>query len=305
MNLNYTYFCQKNSSMKQLAVKNITLLSFASLFFLSTSCSNPKTEKEISDSEAMLSDSLRIDSLSQEKKELIDFKFFTSLANLPSPFEVVSDLSKYKAPFKEELLNPASNTDKYLLSFKKEINFGVLGVDLAYINFYNQNQKTVKYFLAVQGLAKDLNIENVFNLYADRYQSNSDNQDSLVAIVDNIFNETDAYLRTNDRYLVASHIMAGAIIEVNYISINLLKEIPKTEENKLLYEKIYNENLGIFHLISLYEEYTDKDSKALHTNMKSYKKEYDAIIKSPEDLTPANIDKAIVLINKLRSTLVN
>jgi len=291
--------------MKKVSAKNIALLTVASLFFLSTSCNNPPSEQSQQDAEALLSDSLRIDSLSKEKKELIDFKFFTSLANLPSPFEVVNDLSKYKAPFKAELLNPASNTEKYLLSYKKEINFGVLGVDLAYINFYNQNQKTVQYFLAVQGLAKDLNIESVFNQYAERYQSNSDNQDSLVAIVDNIFNETDAYLRENDRYLVASHIMAGAIIEVNYISINLLKEIPKTPENAVLYEKIYNENLGIFHLINLYEEYTDKDSKELLANMKSYKKEYDSIIKSPDDLTPANVEKAIVLINKLRSGLVN
>ncbi|MBK7888922.1 MAG: hypothetical protein IPJ86_17010 [Bacteroidetes bacterium] len=291
--------------MKKLSAKNIALLTVASMFFLSTSCNNPPSEQSQQDAEALLSDSLRIDSLSKEKKELIDFKFFTSLANLPSPFEVVNDLSKYKAPFKAELLNPASNTEKYLLSYKKEINFGVLGVDLAYINFYNQNQKTVQYFLAVQSLAKDLNIESVFNQYAERYQSNSDNQDSLVSIVDNIFNETDAYLRENDRYLVASHIMAGAIIEVNFISINLLKEIPKTAENAVLYEKIYNENLGIFHLINLYEEYTDKDSKELLANMKSYKKEYDSIIKSPDDLTPANVDKAIVLITKLRSGLVN
>jgi hypothetical protein len=291
--------------MKKVSAKNIALLTVASMFFLSTSCNNPPSEQSQQDAEALLSDSLRIDSLSKEKKELIDFKFFTSLANLPSPFEVVNDLSKYKAPFKAELLNPASNTEKYLLSYKKEINFGVLGVDLAYINFYNQNQKTVQYFLAVQSLAKDLNIESVFNQYAERYQSNSDNQDSLVSIVDNIFNETDAYLRENDRYLVASHIMAGAIIEVNFISINLLKEIPKTAENAVLYEKIYNENLGIFHLINLYEEYTDKDSKQLLANMKSYKKEYDSIIKSPDDLTPANVDKAIVLITKLRSGLVN
>ncbi len=291
--------------MKKVTVKNIAILSVVTMTFLSSACKNPPTEQEQNAKEAALSDSMRIDSLSQEKKELIDFKFFTSLANLPSPFEVINDLSKYKAPFKEELLNPAGNTEKYLLSFKKEINFGVLGVDLAYINFYNQNQKTVKYFLAVQGLAKDLNFENVFNQYADRYQSNSDNQDSLVSIVDNIFNETDAYLRKNDRYLVASHIMAGAIIEVNYLSLNLLNDIPKSAENSALYEKIYNENLGIFHLINLYEEYTDKDSKALHASMKAYKKSYDAIIKSPEDLTPENIEKAKILIGQLRSTLIN
>ncbi len=289
--------------MKKVVRVSFALCCFAA--FLVSSCKNTSDNQEGGAEEIALSDSMRIDSLDQQKKELIDFKFFTSLANLPSPFEVVNDLSKFKAPFNGDLLNPASNTDKYLVSFKKEVNFGVLGVDLAYINFYNQNQKTVQYFLAVQGLAKDLNIESVFNQYAERYQSNSDNEDSLVSIVDNIFNETDAYLRNNDRYLVASHIMAGALIEVNYLSLNLIKQIPKTAENTVLYEKIYNENLGIFHLINLYEEYTDKDSRALLDNMKAYKKDYDAIIKSPEDLTPENIDKAIVLINKLRSGLVN
>ncbi len=289
--------------MKKVKSNYIAVLCSLSMI-LYTSCSNPTKDHATEANTTSLSDSSRIDSLSADKKQLIDFKFSTAVINLPSPFEVVNDLFVYKAPFKSELLNPSTNSEKYLVSFKKEINFGILGVDLSYINFYNQNQETVAYFNAVQGIAKDLNIENVFNEFADRYKSNADNHDSLVAIVDNIFNQTDAYLKKNDRYLVASNVMAGAIIEVNYLSLNLIKDMPKTPENAKLFEKVYNENSGIFHLISLYEEYTDKDSKALLASMKEYKKGYEGIISAANDLTPEKIEKAVVMIDKLRGNLI-
>ncbi len=289
--------------MKKVKPICFAILCSTGLVLMCTSCNN-NSEKESAEKAVALSDSTRIDSLSSDKKQLIDFKFSTAVINLPSPFEVVNDLYFYKAPFNNELLNKSDNSEKYLVNFKKEVNFGILGIDLAYINFYNQNQQTVEYFNAVQGLAKELNIENVFNQFADRYKTNSDNHDSLVSIVDNIFNETDAYLKKNDRYLVASNIMAGAIIEVNYLSLNLIKSMPRTAENEKLFEKVYNENGGIYHLISLYEEFTDKDSKALLLSMKEYKKGYDGLITSTSDLTPEKIEKAIVLISKLRGSLV-
>lgn len=279
------------------------LLSVLGLPLLLNSCSPAKQDANAgsgSDSAAVIS----TDTMSAEKIQAIDFKFSTAYVNLPSPFEVVHDLYRYQAPFRKELLNPIDNASKYAKSFRKEINFGIYGVDLAYINFYGQNQGTADYYNVVQGLARDMNIETVFGNYADRYKNNADRQDSLVSIVDNMYTDVDAYLRKSERYTVASNVMAGSIIEVCYLSLNLLKDMPRTEANTAFFEKVHNENTGIFHLIKLFEEYPDKDSKALLAALKTYKTGYDNVIKSPADMNPDNIDKAIALAGTLRSGLI-
>ncbi|MBC7553204.1 MAG: hypothetical protein H7257_04430 [Taibaiella sp.] len=269
-----------------------------------TSCKNGGDDNTQKAQDTVLSDAQRIDSLTTEKKNDIDFKFATLAANLPSPFDVVNDLYSYKAPYKADLLNPTANAEKYTTPFKKEINFGVYGIDLAYINFYGQNQEMLNYYNTIQKLAQDLNIASISEAYAERFKTNANNHDSVVVIVDNIFSATDAYLSKNDRYLVASHIIAGSIVEVNYLSLNLLKDIKRTPETEKLFVKVYNENLALYHLINLYEKYTDKDSKMLLENIKVYRKSYDEIIKSADDMNAENITKAAAMITTLRNKLI-
>ncbi len=266
-----------------------------------TSCKNGNSDKAANTADTSLSDAKRIDSLTSQKKKEIDFKFATLEANIPSPFDVVNDLHGYNAPFKKELLNPESNVEKYASTFKKEVNFGIYGIDLAYINFYGQNQDMMKYFTTIQKIAEDLNIDKVFDGFAERFKANSENHDSVVTIVDNVFNATDDYLNKNDRYLVASHVIAGSVIEVNYLSLNLIKDFKRGADNEKLFVKVFNENLAIYHMINLFEKFTDKDSKELLASMKTYRTAYDGIIKSAADLTPENINKAIVLIDEMRN----
>ena len=97
--------------------------------------------------------------------------------------------------------------------------------------------------------------------------------------------------------------MAGALIEINYLSLNLLKDTKKTADNTQFFDKVYQENLYIYHVIKLLEEYKDADSKALLAELKNYSKDYDSIIKTSTDLTPEKISKAAGLISTLRNNL--
>jgi len=290
--------------MKKKKIIFASLLYVALALLLFSSCNNNSGEKAKSSIDSALTDSKQIDSLTAKKKKVIEYKFATVEANFPSPFEIVNDLHKYDAPFNKELLNPFSNVDKYITSYKKEVNFGIYGIDLAYINFYGKNQAMISYYTAIQKIAKDLNMDKVFDEYAMRFKSNSDNHDSVLSIVDNVFNETDRYLRKNERFVAASHILAGALIELNYLSLNLVRDIKRTSDNGPFFEKIYNENLYIYHLIKLFEEYTDKDSKDLLSSLKSYSTAYNEIIKTNHDLTPEKINKVILLTNDLRNKMI-
>ena len=278
-------------------------LVLASAVFFS-SCGGNSGDKTAGSNNATGTTPVKTDSAAIQKKETIEFKFATAEANLPAPFEVVKDVTGYQATYKPELLNPTTNADSYISTFKKEVNMGIYGIDLAYVNFYGQNQELLHYFVTIQKIAKDLNFDKVFDDYSNRFKSNSGNKDSVVKIVDNVFESSDAYLKKNDKYLSASHILAGALIEINYLSLNLLKDTKRTDANNKFFDKVFQENLYIYHLIKLLEEYTDADSKALLSSLKSYRADYDAKIKSAADLTPENINKVTGLITTLRNGLV-
>lgn len=184
------------------------------------------------------------------------------------------------------------------------MNYGVYGIDLAYTNFYGQNQALLNYYIATKKLAEGLNIEETFNEFANSFNKNSSNKDSIVQIVDKAYNETDAYLKKNERYLAASHVLAGVLIEVNFISLSLLQDMKQDTSNEKLFEKIYNEKLYIYYLVKLFEEYTDRDSKALLSELQSFKKMYDDSVKSPGDLTSENITKVLSQLSSIRAKLV-
>jgi|GEM_PF-1018621 len=268
------------------------------------SCGNSGSDSKKTDIDTVSVDTKKADSLNKAKQKAIAFKFQTTEANLPAPFEVINDVAGFQANFNKDLINPYNNVDKYVSSYKKAVNLGIYGIDLAYVNFYGQNQDMLHYFGSIQKLSKDLNFDNVFNTFADRFKNNSGNKDSVIHLADDAFSQTDDYLRKSDKILVSSHIMAGALIELNYLSLNLLKNTTKTAANDTFYEKIYNEKLYIYHLTNLFKEYTDADSKKLYAALDNYRTEYDNLVKSPADLTPENINKTLKLVEAIRNDLV-
>jgi hypothetical protein len=284
-----------------------TLVTVAAVGLVLTafnSCNNAAPEQSTAKADSAMSDTRRIDSLNAKKRTAIEFKFSTLEDNLPAPFSIVNDIYSFNVAFKGELLNPPANLSKYTSTYKKEVNYGVYGLDLGYISFYGHNQDLLNFYASTKTLSEQLNVSKVFDQFADRFKANSSNKDSVIGIVDNVYKETDDYLKKNDRFLAASHILAGALIELNYLSLNLIKDVPQTEANGKLFEKVYIENLYIYHLMKLYEEFKDKDSQSLLADMKAYSKSYSEIIKGAKDMTPANVNKAVSLITDLRNKLV-
>ena len=243
------------------------------------------------------------DSLATAKKKKIAMDFQIMEANLPDHFDVIKDISSRQIPFKQELINASANADAYTTTLKKEVNMGIYAVDLMYVNYYSKNQDLLNYFGVLRKLAKDLQFDNVFDKYAQRFQSNADKKDTVVEIVNGVFNQTDDYLNKNDRYVDASHIFAGSMIEVCYLSLNLINSVKKAPDYDKLLERVYNENRTIFDLINLFEESTDEGSKTLLAGLKAYKQAYDQVIKAPTDLTHDNVAKVMPSINEIRNKM--
>lgn len=192
--------------------------------------------------------------------EVVDFKFHVYLANIPSPFETIYELSRVKAPFNKKLINSLDNESKYITSSKKALNYGVYGVDLAYLATNEQFKELPKYFKTTRNIANSLNTAESFDkVVGKRLESNWENKDTITRLMDEAFEATDAYLSNNQRQLIAIQILTGGWVESQNVLFSVMKDLEKNVKYDNIY-KILNEQR--FHLKSITELLMKYDNKA-------------------------------------------
>lgn len=277
------------------------ILIICALVIFAQSCSQNKPENttdEFADTTTTVPDSVKM-----KEQEMLDFKFFYTIANLPSPMEMINAIYQNKVPFNKDLLNPAGRVNDYSTAFKKAVNYGIYGIDMAYAAFYGQNQDLLDYYASSKKMAEKLNVQETFDRFTSSFMENEQNRDSLVKIIDKAYTETDNYLRSNRRVEVASHVLAGSIVEALYLSVELMKNTDQSKENAGMFEKIYNEKLYLDNLINLFSDLKKYPSSAAFLEqLKSIKNAYEGI-KSPADLTKENMAKLSAAITPVRNDL--
>lgn len=281
------------------------LLSSICIFcaiFMASSC-NRSPEHAANDEFTDTTSGVR-DSATIKAEEMLDFKFFYTIANLPSPMEMINSIYQNKLPFSKDLLNSPDKASEYSSGFKKAVNYGVYGIDMAYAAFYGQNQDLINYYTTTKKMAEKLNVQETFDRFTSSFMDNEQNKDSLVKIIDRAYAETDQYLRSNRRVEVASHVLAGSIIEALYLSVELLRDEARTPKSNELYDKIYNQKLYLKNLIDLFSDLQKYPSSA---GLLAQLKQIDAVfseIKTQEDLTKENMGKLSVVVSAVRNDLV-
>jgi hypothetical protein len=105
--------------------------------------------------------------------------------------------------------------------------------------------------------------------------------------------------------MAASQTLAGAIIEAEYLCVELMKNEAQNEENKMIFEKIYNQKLYLDNLISLFGELkTDKDCAKFLNELKVQRAFFDGI-PTAADLTSDNMAKLSAAVTRTRNSLIN
>jgi dihydroorotate dehydrogenase len=278
-------------------------LAFGFILFAAASCSNnaqqEKTTDEFADTAAT-----EVDSVKAKEREKLEFKFFFTIANLPSPMEMINAIYENNIPFNKDLLNSSSRASDYTTAYKKAVNYGIYGIDMSYTAFYGQNQDLLDYYSTTKKMAEKLGVQETFDKFTTSFRENSNNRDSLVKIIDRAYTETDSYLRSNRRLEVASHVLAGSIVEVQFLSIELLKNMERTAANADLYERVYNQKLYLQNLIGLFSDLKKYPSSAqLLEQLKGVQKVFDTV-KSPEELTKDNLNKMAAAIGAVRADMI-
>ncbi len=288
---------------KHLFMKNqlSKLILFSAICLLAVACNTKKPEAttdEFSDTVGTVKDSA-----TRKAEERLDFKFFYTLANLPSPMDMINAIYKNKVPFNKDLLNPADKASDYSSGFKKAVNYGIYGIDMAYAAFYGQNQDLLDYYSTTKKMAEKLSVQETFDRFTSSFMDNEQNKDSLLKIIDRAYSETDNYLRSNRRVEVAAHVLAGSIIEAQYLSVELMKTADRIPANADMFQKIFNQKLYLENLINLFSDLTKYPSSAAFlAQLKTIKAAFDEV-KTVEDLNKVSMQKLSLVIAPVRNDL--
>lgn len=239
---------------------------------LTGSCSN-KSGEENKEQTAETKDTMPV-------SEVATFQFTYTIANLPPPMQVLDEFSKSKLEVNTSLLNPAESADKYMTSLKQAMNYGIYGVDLGYLVVNNRTLDAIKYYNTAKKLAAQLGMEETFNQFVNRFESNSNNRDSLTRVIDDAYSATDAYLRSNKRLETASQVLAGSWLECQYLTVKSLLTATRNADNEILYKRVWEQRLYLDNITKLLSEFADNDE------VKKIKSDYEALLtiyKEPSD----------------------
>lgn len=272
-------------------LKNLIALSAAFAVFSFTACNTGNETKTDA-----LTDTIPGDAAAEPVNPEAEFKFTYTIANLPSPLQILDEFAQSGLPVNVSLLNSTENARKYQTSLKLAFNYGIYGIDLGYCVTNNRTLETIKYYSTCKQLAEQLNLSETFNRFVTRFESNAENKDSLSRIIDEAYAATDAYLRNNERLLNASQALAGSWLEAQYITVNLLKNAERNESTEKLFQRIWEQRFYLDNIAQLLEQFKgDKELEKIHSDFSSLL----AIYKEPAEATAINKD----FLNKLGAKL--
>ncbi len=176
------------------------------------------------------------------------YKFNNTLFSIPSPYEVSILMKNAGIEFNPNIVNPSGNAQTYTDNFKKSINLGVYGADLAYLNMNNQIPQSGKYFATVKIIAEELQISGAFEVETiRRIESNMGNEDSLLYILSKAYRNSDKYLKENNREDIGALVLAGGWIE----SLYFLSEVAQETQNKEIINRLGEQKYPLENLIKI------------------------------------------------------
>jgi hypothetical protein len=247
------------------------LLFLAMLGIVLTGCNRgPKSEGNGSDE---FEASGTLDPEIQEQLNTAKRIFYS----LPSPLETAMLIKNAGAEYDEDLMNPISNTSKYITSRSKALNLGIYSTDLSYASLFDQSQATMDYIEAAKDMADGLNIlDAIDEETVNQLEEQINNRDAIIDIISETLMNSSSFLKENDLEGTASVVLVGGWMEGLYIASSLVPE-GNLEDNKLV-QRIVDQKLSLDIMISLLESSPDDaDAQAVLEDVKALKTIFDKI----------------------------
>ena len=212
-----------------------------SLLILASCGSN---SEKVTDSETTDEDTLKMDTIRNQIKEFVHI--------FPSHLKVAMMFKNAGLKYDPTLLLPSAGNSKLVTSYDKAFGLGFYGVDMAYTAINNQTQSSINLLKVSKSLSQDIGLESVYesNKYVEKFEANLNNVDSLSDIIADLFAESDAFLKDNDKLDVTLLTFAGGWTESVYLAASLAK----SSKNKAITEMIGDQLVSLNPLIKLLGE---------------------------------------------------
>lgn len=273
------------------------LLCFVALGLILTGCNRgPKSEGEGS---GEFEASATLDSETQEQLNTAKRIFYS----LPSPLETAMLIKNAGAEYDEDLMNPTSNSSKYITSKSKALNLGIYSTDLSYASLFDQSQATLDYIGAAKEMADGLNIlDAIDEETVNRLEEQINNRDAIIDIISETLMNSSSFLKENDLEGTASVVLVGGWVEGLYIAANLVGE-NELEGNKLV-ERIVDQKLSLDIILNLLESTPeDQDAQAVLEDVKALKIIFDKITIDQGEVTAVEDPETNVTTLKSESSI--
>ena len=207
---------------------------------------------------------------------LIDpHKLESIVKSIPSPVEITTLIEASGSDYNAGYLNDYEKRGQYDSQYKKALNLGVYGADLAYSNVYESSER-LNYLLAVSDLADDLGIGQYFDLSALKELITSGGDLSFMLEESNEnFEKIDKQLRIQGTPELSILLLAGGWIE----GVNLMVQVYReNEDNTELKEKIGEQKVVLNRLVELTSMFqsNDKISK-IHQELSKLEDSFDNV----------------------------
>lgn len=281
-------------------------LAFAVMAFLMfESCGGRQTEELDEDTKEAVATPVQDTTPVTVNKET-KLKFDFALANIPSPVNMMNEVSKWGEPYNNELFNDPKKSGTYSSEFSKAINLGIYNMDLSYAMVNDKGADVLKYMKTVLVLSDALGLRGaVDQMVGKRAEKNLGNKDSLLSILDEIFLKSDSYLRTNERVFTAATVFAGSWIESFYLTGKIAEMSGNADVKAKAYQHLWEQRAHLKNLIAVLDEYKNsREAMALNDQFRVIQKDLDAI-KEPKDMTADKFNAVSLKISDLRNKFTN
>lgn len=224
------------------------------------------------------------------------------ISSIPIPFEIMNQVSGSGLPYKKEMLNPDANVAHYNTAEGQALNIGVYGADMAYMIAFERLGESGAYLRCVRQLADAVVIPTVFNEASmKQYQLNSDKQDSVQKMMYQSYTRIDSTLQSNERFGLAALVVTGGWVESLYLTTQQLGNAPKSDDNKLLYEMLDEQQKHTDDVISMLGMFPED---SMFTALKNDITEYKKLSSPAAEYTPEELAKVSTLLAAIRTKLV-
>lgn len=237
--------------------------------------------------------------------------FFGSLKNPDD----VSSLAQGTMGFNVHFLNDPEQFYQYNSNkIKTAANLGIYISDLNYCILFKEKEEIKKYFHAAFELSKAIEVEqSLLEFIKARYEKNIEQNDSVKAVVNQLFSQSTAGLKGTERERLAGIAMAGYQIENLHLVLATLASLPDvlTEEQAQTQKQLLQyilEQRGkfevIYNFVRVNSDPTDPDKNPNYPFFDNALRELIVVYRNVKETDP-RVNELRVKVDAVRNKVID